>query len=144
MPFQVRMFEYVRGQSGGGRAVEFRNVPDDLLQSRIVERWDRGEAITWNGRTADSTRASITVIRTDDAVDATSEWGAIVDRGEEATNDVITGPAGAGAGSATIAAGEDETESPLRDHRRVMVVHGRNLPARDATFQFLRALGLSP
>jgi predicted nucleotide-binding protein with TIR-like domain len=32
----------------------------------------------------------------------------------------------------------------MSDHRTVFVVHGRNLPVRDAMFGFLRALGLKP
>src|SRR6185369_5005267 len=34
--------------------------------------------------------------------------------------------------------------APKRKSNSVMVVHGRNLPVRDALYEFLRALGLNP
>ena len=137
------MFEYTEGHSGPtGYSKVFRNIPDDLLQPRIVDRWDRGELVTWDGETADSTRSKIVVVKTDKAVDKKAPWDDISAQGSEVTNEWVTGPAGASLPAQPSASGE--RESPLRDHRRVMVVHGRNTGARDAMFTFLRALGLIP
>ena len=69
----------------------------------------------------------------------------LMQRGESVTNEWITGAAGAGAvGEAAGPHSQPPQESPLRDHSRVMVVHGRNGQARDAMFVFLRALGSEP
>lgn len=135
------MFEYDRPHSGPGSASFFRNVDENALRQRIVSAWDRGTKVTWDGNTADSMKSSIKIFRTDGPVPRDARFEAI-SNGEDVTNEFITGPAGAHA-----AASEGRTaerESPLRNYRRVMVVHGRNLRARDAMFMFLRALGLDP
>jgi len=41
----------------------FLNLSEEDLRTRIVDRWDRGEGITWGGETADSSRSSIRVFR---------------------------------------------------------------------------------
>src|SRR5579864_4876143 len=98
MPLHVYMFEYYGERGGRGRTVIFRNIPGDLLQPRIVDRWDRGENLTWDGRTADSTRSTITVVETATPVADDADWSMITALGTDRTNDWITGPAGARAG----------------------------------------------
>lgn len=146
MPFHVWVFEYYDKFKERGKPYGFLNLSEDDLKTRIVDRWDRGEPLTWAGETTSSTDSTIQVFLTEDEIPSNTPFSdryKIMLAGEEVTNDWITGPAGVGVPSTSIEAG-GEHESPLRDHRRVMVVYGRNLRARDAMFTFLRAMGLSP
>src|SRR5919198_954028 len=146
MPYQVYLFEYYEPQGSLGRPFYFTNLDEEQLRGRVVDAWDRGLPMTWGGVTADSTKSRIEVFHTEEVAPsdlAGSDLYRFMAEGEDVTNEWITGPAGAHAAAAS-AARESERESPLRDHRRVMVVHSRNLRARDAMFTFLRALGLSP
>jgi predicted nucleotide-binding protein len=145
MFFHVFVFNYFNPvERQRGKPFHFRNLDEEQLKSRVVDRWNQGTQITWGGDTADSTGgALIKIFRTTDAISGDTNVATLPPE-FEVTNDWITGPAGALASAEAAASDQSGRESPLRDHRRVMVVYGRNLRARDAMFTFLRALGLSP
>ena len=62
----------------------------------------------------------------------------VADSGRDVTDEMITAPPG----SATVSL--PEPRDVALDPRSVMVVHGRNMAARDAMFSFLEALDLHP
>lgn len=119
------------------------NLSEDELRDRIIGPYNVGTPITWGGRTLPAGDiAYINIACTATAVNAPShKYYDVIKAGDDVTNTWITGPPG------------DPTQSPIpalaragdsKDPKRVMVVHGRNLGARDAMFTFLRALGLAP
>src|SRR5262245_4915504 len=99
MPFHVYIFEYFRPESSDsrGRGYNFPNLTEQDLRDRIVEPWDRGEGMTWNGRTADSMKSTVRIFETAHSV-STEGQGLYsrISEGEDVTNDWITGPAGSG------------------------------------------------
>lgn len=151
MPYHVYIFELFEGSTRRGRGFQFTNLSEEELRTRIIEPWDQGRRITWSGRTVDSTRASnIRIFHTDDPAShglTNADFQALMSSSEDLTNRWITGSAGAGGGrTASSETGEQAAaqDSSAKDPRRVMVVHGRNLAARDAMYVFLRSLALSP
>lgn len=70
------------------------------------------------------------------------EWD-IIDMGEDVTDEFITGPPGSGFEEQSAEVDEKNLHPPA-DSRDVFVIHGRNLEARDALFDFLRTLDLHP
>lgn len=69
----------------------------------------------------------------------TSESWDIASWGDEVTEELITGPPGAGTASHS---GAPETSSA--NPRAVFIVHGRDAKLTEAVFQFLTAIGLQP
>lgn len=117
------------------------NMSEDELRDRVVGPYEEGGTITWQGRNLPVDEiAYIHIYETEHPISYTRNHAYEAIRGlPDVTNDWITGPPGSlRSGVRAPAAGADP------DARRVMVVHGRNLAARDAVFAFLRSLSLSP
>jgi hypothetical protein len=134
----------------GGEVLDVFNVAEDVLRARVLEPYETGGAITWNGRTVPvETISSIYIVRAESAIaqpqDPRAWWRQIRAEGEDLTNELITGAPGSRA-APTVGDATTSTTSTAssRDVRRVMVVHGRNDAARVAMFQFLRSLSLEP
>ena len=70
--------------------------------------------------------------------DPSASW-IIVDKGNDVTDDFITGPPGSESDSDVS---DEKHPRPPTDAGDVFVVHGRNEQARTAMFEFLRAIGL--
>jgi hypothetical protein len=132
--------------------------PRDWIESRVLAPRTAGQAFAIDGRTIDWSavqRIRITVsdrpvqereaqLRAFDRESTVTVLGGSSYRtraalvGEDVTDDLITGAPGS---SSSTRGGPDAGSV---DPRRVMVVHGRDEPARRAMFDFLRAIGLNP
>lgn len=131
------------------------DLGEDALESRILSPYRCGNPITIRGASITASELGRILINSSDeeskilraaVVERTGErymhndW-LTADRGEDVTDELISGPPGT---DSTIPISESEMKSPSVDTRNVFVVHGRDLVARDALFDFLRAIDLRP
>jgi predicted nucleotide-binding protein len=147
MPYHVQIWPKSTEQQKL-RELYAMNLSEEELRERIVAPYDAGEPITWEGRTLPGGDiATIKIGFTEHERVPHPRPGSfvsgeyeVVENSRIVTNDWITGPPGGSQGQPERLS--DERASP--DPRRVMVVHGRNLDAKDAIFAFLRSLALLP
>ena len=127
----------------------------DKLEQLFLEPYRKGLSITTGGvsipaldieririNRTDRESSSLRPVAEQESRGSTisTEWY-IARMGEDITDKFITGPPGIGTESTTKFAHEAR---PATDTREVFVVHGRNLAAKNALFEFLRSLDLHP
>src|SRR4051812_17278241 len=117
------------------------NLDEETLMAQFVEPYRQGATITWSGEWITPTQiVGVKVYATDGSIPPGGypSFNVYATKGEDLTNDYIGGPPGYQAAEA------DAAPERVRDDRRVMVVHGRNVDALNALRSFLASLGLEP
>lgn len=152
MPYHVRIT-----QSSNNMTEVRLDVTEEQLKNRFICPYEEGRPIVIGGKTIspddiDRIRINFTEEDSDTLLPIirnerknsnvramiSDEWY-VADRGEDLTDDYITGPPGSGLSERNNDEGPD-VEGP----KVVFVVHGRNLEIRNSMFSFLRAIGLHP
>ena len=146
--YHLRVIVRYLGPNQSRREVQY-NLSLAELERRFVAPYRKDSPIAINGRTlplADIQR--IRVCATHGALQSPTD--ADLDSIPEVTNDFFSLAPGVaqslapGLDDPEVASSPASAQRPPADTREVFVVHGRNDAARDAMFQFLRALALDP
>lgn len=158
MPYQVR----VSTKSSPSHDEVRLDLTAEELEERFLRPYREGRPIVIGGRTvamSDLARLRINLTeetagqllpkvqaerRASSVVTFIQDEWYIANEGRDVTDDFITGPPGSALPSKPTASIRDPAPVAGPDPRSVFVIHGRNRPARDAIFTFLRALGLQP
>jgi predicted nucleotide-binding protein len=136
--FHVYVFERYSGETRRGQSYLFTNLDEEQLRTRIVAAWDRGERMTWGGRTADSMlAANIMVFRTEGRVEGSDLSVPDLEAAgaEKVTDEWIVGPAGHMAGESE-AGGASPAEASNREGR-IFLVHGHDERTKQTVARFL-------
>lgn len=152
MPYHVRLSAGFLGL----RTKELFNLDRKTLVSEIVEPWTRGTPILLNGQQwqPDSTKVSVYegAALTSQQRSMWQGWTKAMEFGEDVTNEVLTDEFREQTRSqATLLTTLDQGSLGVQharhkdwDASNVAVFYGADGAARDAMFDFLRALGLNP
>ena len=133
------------------------NLKRETVQNRVLPAYRHGNPLTLDGRTVSTYSIDrIRILETDHEVnpmasyhdESLREMGYTYSTEErDITNQWITGPPGQESpyrSESDMTISQEPDIHPATDARDVFVVHGRNNSARNAMFEFLRALGLHP
>ena len=130
------MHVYAIAATGKGPHAIVLNVDEAWIQERVVGPWERGEDMVLSGQHWNPRASRVVIMATPNVVEGVGMhgWEQAVKRGWLVTDQILQRPAGS----------PDAVAQFAEDRRKVMVVHGRNLAARNAMFEFLRAIDLRP
>ncbi|MBV9803333.1 MAG: nucleotide-binding protein [Solirubrobacterales bacterium] len=142
-PTSEATFFHVRLERGALRQAHEFNLRYDDVWRRFVVPWREGRPVTAEGKAFDPTEARLK-IRTGPRLTTSQRslgqgWANAVEFAEEVTDKLLSTSSGRSSQPTGRAHG-----SSRRDARAVAVFHGRDDPARQAIFGFLRDLDLKP